>query len=420
VNKLSGEVKEVHLSEYTWLWDVDCSARAGLILTVTRTSDKFQMRIFKPDGSDERKLVEDSDIIYSARWSPTGDSIYYLHGEGSISQLSKLSVTRRDAEPVLLADGLQSGRDFTLSADGSRLAYTREDHSSNLWRVDLPTTEKRAKPEISRLTSGTSYYGEPSFSPNGRWMAFALGPNPDETNIFKRWVAGGESVQLTFFEHAATASPAWSPDGQRIAFISDQNGTPRVWIISANGGAAQPLENTNASDTDKKLAWWPSSDIVYQQSGLRSYLQINDKTHEEKPIIQTDQSVGWLPAGPFFSPDGKKMAVWWNRKDKGLWIISPEPNSETFLQSGYIDPVGWSPDEKYVYAIRGETGLPGREIIRVQVAAPNEVTSVASLPGHVVNFDGASVSPDGHEIVVSVSELKSDVWLMENFDPSPR
>jgi hypothetical protein len=82
--------------------------------------------------------------------------------------------------------------------------------------------------------------------------------------------------------------------------------------------------------------------------------------------------------------------------------------------------VGWSPDEKYVYAIRGETGLPGREIIRVQVAAPNEVTSVASLPGHVVNFDGASVSPDGHEIVVSVSEEKSDVWLMENFDPSPR
>jgi hypothetical protein len=53
--------------------------------------------------------VEESDEIYSARWSPTGDSIYYLHGKGSTKQLSKLSVTRRDAEPVLLADGLQSG-----------------------------------------------------------------------------------------------------------------------------------------------------------------------------------------------------------------------------------------------------------------------------------------------------------------------
>ena len=73
-----------------------------------------------------------------------------------------------------------------------------------------------------------------------------------------------------------------------------------------------------------------------------------------------------------------------------------------------------------MYAIRGETGLPGPEIIRVQVAAPSEATLVASLPGHVVNFDNASVSPDGQEIIVSISENKSDVWLMENFDPSPR
>jgi TolB protein len=96
-------------------------------------------------------------------------------------------------------------------------------------------------------------------------------------------VAGGEPIQLTFLEHATTASPAWSPDGQRIAFISDQNGTPRVWIISANGGAAHVLENTNASATNSKLAWWPGSDIVYQQPGYWNVLRINDKTHEENP-----------------------------------------------------------------------------------------------------------------------------------------
>jgi serine/threonine protein kinase len=150
VNKLRDEVKEVHLSEYAGLADIDCSARAGLILAVIMTSDeKYQIRTFKPDGSTEQKLVEESDQIDSARWSPTGDSIYYLHGKGSTKQLSKLSVTRSDAEPVVLADGLQSSEYFTLSADGSKLAYTRRDRNSNLWRVTLPTAEKRAKPEIS-------------------------------------------------------------------------------------------------------------------------------------------------------------------------------------------------------------------------------------------------------------------------------
>jgi Tol biopolymer transport system component len=139
-----------------------------LILAVIQASDnKYQIRTFKPDGSDERKLLEGSDNIWSARWSPTGDAVYYLHGKGRTPQLSKLSVTSRDAEAVVLVDGLQTGAVFTLSADGSRLAYTRRDYNSNLWRVDLTNAQRRVKPEISRMTSGTSYYGEPSFSPDG-------------------------------------------------------------------------------------------------------------------------------------------------------------------------------------------------------------------------------------------------------------
>jgi TolB protein len=142
----------------------------------------------------------------------------------------------------VLADGLEAGLYFTVSADGSKLAYTRADYRSNLWRVDLSSTQKTIKPEISRLTSGTSYCDEPSFSPDGRWIAFALGPSHSETNVFKLAVTGGEPIQLTFFQHTRSASPGWSPDGQRIAFVSNQGGVAKVWTISANGGAAQAVE----------------------------------------------------------------------------------------------------------------------------------------------------------------------------------
>jgi serine/threonine protein kinase/Tol biopolymer transport system component len=418
VNKLSGEAKQIPLSEYTWLEDIDCSARAGMILIVTRTSEKFQIRTFKPDGSEERTVLEENGEIHSARWSPTGDSIYYLRARGSTDELVKTSVSRGHAEAAVLADGLETGGYFTLSADGSRLAYARENDNSNLWQVDLASAGKGAKPEVTRATSGTSYYGAPSFSPDGRWISFVLGPSYQETNVFKMPLAGGEPVQLTFFEHAATASPAWSPDGQRIAFVGDQSGAPRVWTISAGGGKAVSVGSNTASDMgNNELAWWPSNDIVRQQPGVRNFLKIDEKTHQETPIIQADQSVGWVPQIPVFSPDGKRMAVWWNRKERGLWIISLEPYSETFSHPGTIYPFGWSLDGKFVYAIRS-IGQSAREIIRVQIAVPGEVISLVTLPGDVVDRDGARVSPDEKKIFVSISEQKSDVWLMENFDAS--
>jgi Tol biopolymer transport system component len=417
VKRLTGEEKDVRLSDYASLHDVDCSAHVGMILAVTVTAEKYQIRIFKPDGSEEQILVEEDDEIYSARWSPAGDSIYYLHGKGSTKEFSKVSVTGGRAERTVLADGLQTTGYFTLSDNGSRLAYVREEHTSNLWRVDLSGVGRTSKPEIRRLTSGTSYYGASSFSPDGRWIAFALGSHPRETNIFKMPIGGGEPVQLTFFEHTRTATPGWSPDGQRVAFVSDQSGTPKVWIISANGGTAELLQHTNASNTGDELAWWPSPNIVYQQPQDRNFLQINDKTREETAIIR-DQSVGWVPGKPVFSPDGKKIAVSWNREHPGLWIISQEPYSETFLQTDPTYPLGWSPDGKYIYAVRGVA--PGREIVRVQVAVPHEVVLVVTLPGSVAEGDSAGVSPDGKQIIASVSEEKSDVWLMENFDPSRR
>ena len=379
---------------------------------MTKDEQKFQIRIFKPDGSEQRKLIEGSDEIFSGRWSPTGDSIYYLHRNGSTTELSRILIKSKKTEPLAIASGLETGEFFTLSADGTRLVYTREHEYSNLWQVRLQTVAK-AKAELSQITSGTSSYGAPSFSPDGKWISFALGPNDAETNIFKMQGAGGEPVQLTYFEHATAASPAWSPDGQRIAFVSDQNGTPRVWTISANGGTPQQLEKTNASNTNKGLAWWPSSDIVYQKAGVRNFIRVNEKTQAETAIIQQDESVGWVPWKPAFSPGGKKLAVSWNRNPRGLWIISLGPYSETFVLAGHINPFGWSPDGKYVYAMRG-----GNEIIRVQATTPNEIISVAALPGNVVDDDSASVSPDGRQIIVSVAEEKSDVWLMENFDPS--
>jgi serine/threonine protein kinase/Tol biopolymer transport system component len=418
VNILNGEVKEVPQPEYAWLFEIDCSPRTGMILAVTQTGEKYQIRTFRPDGSGERTLVDENEEIRSARWSPSGDSIYYMHHNGSTKALTRVSVASKDAQPTILAEGLESGDVFSISADGSRLAYTREEDYSNLWRVLILGGAKKAKAEITRVTSGTSFYGEPSFSPDGQWLSYDHGPNRSETHLFKMAVADGKPTQLTFLGHESISSPAWSPDGQSIAFFSGQDEKDLVWTIDANGGTAHLLKN-NLADINNILTWWPSPDIVYEQAGLRNLLGIDAAKQAEKPIIQQSQSLGWVPEKPRFSPDGKNLAVWWNRgKETGLWIISLEPYSETLLQLGSIHPLGWSPDGNYIYALEGQT-LAGveREIIRVQAAAPHTITPIAVLPGDVFDPSAGCVSPDGRKIFLSIDEFRSDIWTMENFDP---
>ena len=63
----------------------------------------------------------------------------------------------------------------------------------------------------------------------------------------------------------------------------------------------------------------------------------------------------------------------------------------------------------------------------ISVASPNDVVSIATLPGVLdlaADVCGVcklpTLSPDGRQIIASLAEQKSDVWLLENFDPSLR
>ena len=409
VDKQTGEKKQLHAPVYQWLLNLDASARTGMLLLLTKTSDKYQLWTMKPDGSDQHQIVEGQREIESPRWSPNGDSIYYLSKQGETTDLLKYSVNGQPTEPFVLASGLETGDNFTISADGSQLVYTRTQSYSNLWLAELSSLGATTEVHQKTLTSGTLSIYDPSISPDGLWVAFTITAGA-KSNIYKMAVAGGQPIQLTFFDAAMSQSPGWSPDGHRIAFICDQGGRSKVWVVDADGGAAHPLDKTNASDTNNRLTWFPSPDIVYQSPGLHNLLRVNAETQKQEPVFRTD-SEGWLISRPKFSPDGKKFAILWNRDpSQGLWIATPETHSELLLSPKAYWALGWSPDGNFVYA--GELG--GREIVRIAVNSSKGTKTLVTVHGLL---DSGSVSPDGREVVFNAREEKSDVWLMRNFDP---
>jgi len=411
INYQTGEIKHLPAPGYQRLFGVACSAKTGMLLLQTGTAEKPQIWSMKSDGTEQRKLIEEQSgvTIRSARWSPAGDAIYYFRGEGGTTELMKLPVSGQLTGPSVLVSGLETSPYFTLSGDGSLLAYTRSQSYSNLWLVELAapgsTTQARERP----LTSGTLSYNCPAISPDGHSMAFTIGSRT-KGNVYKMTVDGGQPVQLTSFDAAGAWSPAWSPDGSRIAFSSNQGGTPKVWVVNAEGGAAQPLGKTDETDTNHYLAWSPSTDILYAKSGMHNLRRLKVDSQEESPLLPVD-SEGWLMLNPVFSPDGKKVAIYWNREPAiGAWLITLEKFSESLVYP-QVDPFGWSPDGNFIYAFDANGG---REILQIKLGDSKKPKTVITMPG---DLNSGTVSPDGRKIIVSVGEEKSDVWLLKDFDP---
>jgi Tol biopolymer transport system component len=273
--------------------------------------------------------------------------------------------------------------------------------------AELQSPGKGKEMQARALTRGTSIYDSLSISPDGKWIAFATG-----RHIYKRSIEGGTPIQLTFSDATYIGSSAWSPDGKRIAFGSNEGGTFRVWIVDADGTNRRQFAKTQLGCCETgAITWSPGRHILYQKPGNRNFIILDPDTEEERPLVQ-DESVGWI-FHPQYSPDGKKVTVFWNRRQPGLWVISLMDKSATPLGSGDLWPAGWSPDGRLIYAFR----YPSSNSILSIPAGGGTPGTVLTLPGDIAD---AIVSPDGRKIISVVAEMKSDVWLVENFDPSHR
>jgi Tol biopolymer transport system component len=223
-------------------------------------------------------------------------------------------------------------------------------------------------------------------------------------------IEGGSPKQITFL-NSLVYSPVWSPDGTEIAFTSTENGSSKVWRVSVNGGTPRPFDDSELSGGTGRVSWSPGANILYQRPGNRSFNVLDPTTEEESPLVE-DDSVGWM-FDPQYSPDGKKVAVFWNRSPlRGLWLISLEDSSQAPLHESRY-PIGWSSDGNWILARQ----KAGKEILMIPIGG-GEAKMLVKLPFGEIGE--VRMTPDGRQFVCGVHEIQSDVWLVENFDPAVR
>jgi len=133
------------------------------------------------------------------------------------------------------------------SPDGKLLAFTSNrsqpdpdaTYDTNIWVVAAGNTDKGA--HLTQITTNPGADGSPSWSPDGKWIAYVTQLDPHLFDYATKHlaiasVAGSEARVLTLEFDRMVSNPHFSPDGKFIYFIADDDGTQNVCRIPITGG----------------------------------------------------------------------------------------------------------------------------------------------------------------------------------------
>ena len=433
LNAQGAEQRRLLLEGTHWsIWDLDWSpVRDRLAVVSNDYHGRYTIWTIQPDGSDQQKVLEEAGEITTVRWGPDGQTLYYSLRRNQTVALNRVRVSmpgEDTANPEAVLTGLEAGRAFSISADGRRVVYARAPFHSNLWLLDVDQSDPHSKPLARPLTNGTSYIERPRISPDGTQVVFTVGHEP-RTELYAMPLAGGQWTQLTNLE-STNVGAAWSPDGRQIAFASTQGQKPQVWTVGAGGGIPRRRSTGIVSDSFD-VSWLPAG-IAYQNPGNRNYTLLNPDTGDERLLVP-DPADGWI-----FQPvanDRGQVAVFWNRdrttgEQDGIWLIDPAAGQRRLVRatsaaSAY--PIGWSASNDFVFVVEGEVAvlreatsrlgetMKNASILKVPVAG-GESQVLARIPFGEIGV--VAMTPDARKLMVPVFSSRSDIWLVDGFDPT--
>ncbi len=172
-----------------------------------------------------------------AAWLPNSREILF-DSRGALWRLDAYAGGAASRLPFVGQDGVSPI--VSRTSDGrQRLVYVRSFVDGNLWRVDVvpPGAEARPVPAIASTRGDFT----PSVSPDGRRIAF-LSNRSGDSQIWASDVDGRNAVQLTTMQFSSSPGfPQWSPDGKTVVFHGDPHGRPDVIVVPAAGGEPRVL-----------------------------------------------------------------------------------------------------------------------------------------------------------------------------------
>jgi len=293
-------------------------------------------------------------------WGRDGFIYYVSDKDGDATNLYRVAEKGGAAERVTtFASG--DVRWPAISADGKTIAF---EHDFGLWLYDVAAKQAKKVPlrinaELQEnLTESRTFRSEANdytLAPTGRRIAFSI-----HGELFTAPVEEGDLRQITAGA-ARDVNPLYSPDGSRLAWVSDSSGREEIWVAPADGGAAERISDVDALKFG--LSWAPDGkSIAYTASDSKLRLYSFDTKRTTERVSGRYGNINQA----IFSPDGKWIAYARADEDRtaDIYLISVAGGAEHRVTFDSYNDSGpeFSPDGRTLYFRRTEgvqSGLGG-------------------------------------------------------------
>jgi Tol biopolymer transport system component len=351
-----------------------------------------------------RPLESAGNNVGSVDWTADGRDLIFSLTSNNPLPLYRISIAGGEPQSLSWSGANASGPE--LSAGGERLAFVRTFRDTNIWQVSLDklhTGETALRP----LASSSFRDVFPQYSPDGKRLVFYS----NREGSFQIWTSdldGSRAAAVTAMNRdAVTGTPRWSPDGRWISFDSSATGRYQVYVISADGGPPRAL---TSSDSDNFTAAWSlDGSWIYfasSRSGIQQVWKVPSKGGTPQQVTQNGGQA------PSVSPDGEWLYYTKNDGAGGIWKMPVAGGEETKV----VDV-----SYRYNYAVTSQgiyfvprIASDGTSSIRFRNFENGHETEIIKIEKPVDL--GLAVSPGGRELLFSQTDYSGqDLVLVEHF-----